>query len=65
MSFSHHTTSLYIVATKTTKTMQISIAGYNSYQLSILTKDKGKNFTTSLLLTIGHLPMFVVKSIVI
>ena len=30
-----------------------------------LTKDYSKNFTTSLLLTIWHMPMFVVKCIVI
>ena len=41
------------------------IAGYNSYNLLILTIDYSKNFTTNKVLTIEHMSMFVVKSIVI
>jgi len=48
-----------------TKVMHRSIAGYNPYNLFILTKYYSKNFTTNKLLAIGHMPMFVVKSIVI
>ena len=43
--------------------MHRSIAGYNPYNLFILTKDYSKNFTTNKVLTIGHMLMFVVKSI--
>jgi len=42
-----------------------SIAGYNPYNLFILTIDYSKNFTTNKVLTIGRMSMFVVKSIVI
>jgi len=42
-----------------------SIAGYNPYDLFILTIDYSKNFTTNKVLTIGHMSMFVVKFIVI
>ena len=43
-----------------------SIGGYNPYiNLFIITIDYSKKFTTRLLLTIGHMSMFVVKSIVI
>jgi len=45
--------------------MHRSIAGYNPYNLFILTIDYSKNFTTNKVLTIGHMSMFVVKSIVI
>ena len=45
--------------------MHRSIAGYNPYNLFILTKDYSKNFTTNTVLKIGHMSMFVVKSIVI
>ena len=45
--------------------MHRSIAGYNPYNLFILTIDFSKNFTTNKVLTIGHMSMFVVKSIVI
>jgi len=45
--------------------MHRSIAGYNPYNLFIITIDYSKNFTTRWLLTIGHMSMFVVKSIVI
>jgi len=45
--------------------MHRSIAGYNPYNLFILTKDYSKNFTTNNVLTKEHMPMFVVKSIVI
>ena len=41
------------------------IAGYNPYNLFILSIDYSKNFTTNKVLTIGHMSMFVVKSIVI
>jgi len=44
--------------------MHKSIADQNPYQLFILTKVNRKNFTR-LLLTIGHMSMFVVKPIVI
>jgi len=47
------------------KLMHRSIAGYNPYNLFIITIDYSKNFTTRWLLTIGHMAMFVVKSIVI
>jgi len=49
----------------TIKTMHRSIAGYNPYNLFILTIDYSTNFTTNKVLTIGHMSMFVVKSIVI
>ena len=42
-----------------------SIDGHNPYNLLILTIDYSKNLTTSKLLSIGHMTMFVVKSIVI
>jgi len=45
--------------------MHRSIAGYNPYNLFILTIDYSKNFTTNTVLTIGHMSMFVVKSVVI
>jgi len=45
--------------------MHRSIAGYNPYNLFSLTIDYSKNFTSNKVLTIGHMPMFVVKSIVI
>ena len=45
--------------------MHRSIAGYNPYNLFILTIDYSKNFTTNKVLTIGNMSMFVVKSIVI
>jgi len=45
--------------------MHRSIAGYNHYNLFILTKDYSKNFTTNKVLTIGHMSVFVVKCIVI
>jgi len=45
--------------------MHRSIAGNNPYYLFILTKDYSKNLTTSSLLTKEHMPMFVIKSIVI
>ena len=45
--------------------MHRSIAGYNPYNLFILTIDYSKNFTTNKVLTIGHMSMFVVKSIVV
>jgi len=41
------------------------IAGYNHYSLFSLTIDYSKNFTTNKVLTIGHIPMFVVTYIVI
>jgi len=44
--------------------MHRSIAGYNPYNLFILTIDYSKNFTTRLLLTTQPMVMFVVKSIV-
>jgi len=47
------------------KLMHRSIAGYFPYNLFIITIDYSKNFTTRWLLTIGHMSMFVVKSIVI
>ena len=47
------------------KQMHRSIAGYNSYNLFILIIDYSKNFTTSKVLKIGHMQMFVVKSNVI
>ena len=40
-------------------------AGFNPYNLFFLTIDYSKNFTTNKVLTIGHMSMFVVKSIVI
>jgi len=46
------------------KPIHRSIAGYNPILFS-LTIDFSKNFTTSKVLKIGHMPMFVVKSIVI
>jgi len=39
-----------------------SFTGLNLYDLFILTIDYSKNFTTRLLLTIGYMSMFVVKS---
>ena len=45
--------------------MHRSIAGYNPYYLFFLTIDYSKNFTTNKVLAIGHMSMFVVKSIVI
>jgi len=48
--------------------MHRSIAGYSPYSpynLFILTIYYSKNFTTNKVLTIGHMPMFVVKSVVI
>ena len=42
-----------------------SIAGHNPYNLFILTIDYSNDFTTGQLLTIEHIAMFVVKSIVI
>ena len=45
--------------------MHRSIAGYNPYNLFIITIDYSKNFTTNKVLTKGHMSMFVVKSIVI
>ena len=45
--------------------MHRSIAGYNPYNLFIITIDYSKNFITNKVLTIGHMSMFVVKSIVI
>jgi len=42
-----------------------SITGYNPYNMFNITIDYSKNFTTSYLLTIGHMSMFVVKSTVI
>jgi len=49
---------------RNTTLMHRSTAGYNPYNLFSLTIDYSKNFTTNKLLTIGHMPMFVVKSIV-
>ena len=46
------------------KSTNLSIAGHNYYYLFISTIDYSKNFTTSYLLTIGHMPMFVVKLVV-
>jgi len=46
-------------------TLHISIAGYNPYILFILTIDYSKNFTTNKVLTIVHMSMFVVTSIVL
>jgi len=44
--------------------MHRSIDDHNPYkQLNIITKDYSKNFTTRWLLTIGHMALFVVKSI--
>jgi len=43
--------------------MHRSIAGHNPYNLFILTIVYSKNLTTSKLLTIEHMTMFVVKSI--
>jgi len=45
--------------------MHRSTAGHNPYNLFIVTKDYSQNVTTSLLLTIVHMAMLVVKSIVI
>jgi len=45
--------------------MHKSITGYNPYNLFSCTIDYSKNFTTNKVLTIWHMPMFVVKSIVI
>ena len=45
--------------------MNRSIAGYKPLNLFSLTIDYSKNFTTNKVLTIGHMPMFVVKSIAI
>ena len=45
--------------------MHRSIAGYNPYNLISLTIYYSKNFTTNKVLTIGHMPLFVVKSTVI
>ena len=47
--------------------MHKSTAGYNTFNLFILTIDYSTNFTTSLLLIviIEHMARFVVKSIVI
>ena len=42
-----------------------SIVGYNPYNLFIVTIHNSKNFTTRRLLIIGHIPMYVVKSVVI
>ena len=43
--------------------MHRSIAGHNPYNPFILTIVYSKNLTTSWLLTIEHMAMFVVKSI--
>jgi len=43
-------------------TMHRSIDGHYPYNLSVLTKDNRKNFTTRHIITIGHMAMFVVKS---
>jgi len=47
------------------KNMHRSIAGYDPYNMFILTIDYCTNFTTNKVITIGHMSMFVVKSIVI
>ena len=44
--------------------MHRSIAGHHPNNLFIFTIDNSKNFTTRLLLTIEHMAIFVVKSIV-
>ena len=45
--------------------MHGSIAGHNPNNLFSLTIDYSKKFTTNKVLTIGYMPMLVVKSIVI
>jgi len=51
--------------TPTPYTINRSIAGYNPYNLSILTIYYSMNFKTNKVLTVGHTSMFVVKFIVI
>ena len=45
--------------------MHNSIASHNPYNLINLTKDYSKDLATNMLLTIGHMVICVVKSIVI